>query len=101
MSVRFGTVADYFNALHAAASDPSTGFTFPTLSASAFQDGYNDFQYGWPHPIGGVYNVNGQGTIQYQVRASVCVSVCVRARERVCASVCVRACVCERVCASV
>jgi hypothetical protein len=27
------------------------------------QDNYNDFQYGWPHPIGGVYN----STVQYQV----------------------------------
>ena len=30
------------------------------------QDNYNDFQYGWPHFIGGVYNHNGIGTIEYQ-----------------------------------
>jgi hypothetical protein len=39
ITVRYSTLNDYFSALHAAATAPGTGFTFPILSASAFQVG--------------------------------------------------------------
>lgn len=44
VTLKYSTLSEYFDALYS--SSIETGITFPTLNATAFTDGYNDFQYG-------------------------------------------------------